>query len=62
MSKKYEISISKRDSRDDFEDIAEWINNEVKHNWTKKEYKHTIVYTFYDMNDAFRFKMRWTFA
>lgn len=62
MSKKYDISISKRESNIDLEDISDWLNEEVKGKWFKKEYKHTTVFTFYDLNDAFRFKMRWSFA
>lgn len=62
MVKKYEISISKRESNIDLEGISEWINIEVVGKWFKKEYKHTIVFTFFNLNDAFRFKMRWTFA
>ena len=62
MGKKYDISISKRESNTDFEDISDWLDNEVNGKWFKKEYKHNVVYTFYELDDAFRFKMRWTFA
>lgn len=58
----YTFKIQKNNPHIDIKDLEAWISNEVKGKWSKRKLKHSIVYTFTTTNDAFAFKMRWTFS
>jgi len=60
--KTYDIAISTRDVNNDLNELETWISKIIKHQWSKKEYKTKIVYTFNDLDDAFNFKMRWSYG
>jgi len=61
-NKKYNISISKHENNIDLTELNKWIDVIIKNNWAKKEFKHKVVYIFDDIEDAFKFKMRWSYA
>ncbi|MBC8342500.1 MAG: hypothetical protein H8E61_00790 [Bacteroidetes bacterium] len=61
-TKRYNISVSKNDNNIDLVDLNDWIDTMIDKKWSKREFKNKIVYTFNDIDDAFRFKLRWSFG
>ena len=60
-AKIYKVSILK-DRDFDLDDILEW--NKVFNNGKVfyQKHKRNVIFTFNDLNDAFRFKLRWEIA
>lgn len=61
-AKTFDFKIQKNNSHIDIEDLEKWIEAEIKGKWSKRNQKHAIVYSFTTMDDAFKFKFRWTFS
>lgn len=59
---KYEFVISKSDSNLTLDEVNDWVNKMAKGKWSKHNRRNTVVYTFHNLDDAFKFKMRWTFS
>ena len=58
--KSYRISVLK--AQDDYElnEVLDWINyNCSDEKFHYRDYKKNIVFTFYNIDDAFKFKFRW---
>ena len=62
VKKKYEFIISKNDKDTPIDEIENWIKSEVRGTWTKQNRRSTVLYTFNDLDDAFRFKLRWALS
>lgn len=57
--KYYDLSVPK--DKDFSEgDILIWLKTEAKGRWTKRDYKKKVSFRFHDIDDAFKFKFRWT--
>lgn len=60
-AKIYKVSILK-DHDFDLDDVIEWNTVFCIGKVFYQKYKRNIVFTFNDIDDAFRFKMRWEIA
>lgn len=60
VKKKYEFVISKNDKNALIDDVEAWIKLETRGEWSKQNRRSTVLYVFNDLNDAFKFKLRWS--
>lgn len=59
--KKYHISVLK-DNNFDFNEIMEWIKLECPGKFYYRRYKKNVVFTFFTLDNGFKFKLRWEIA
>jgi len=57
-SKYYEI-ILKKDQDIHLPSILEWLNKSTQNKYSYKKTRNNIIFTFSDLDEAFKFKMRW---
>ena len=57
-STKYKISVLK-DHTFNISEILGWIEIICKGKFYYRQYKKNVVFTFSEVNDAFKFKLRW---
>lgn len=60
-STKYKISVLK-DHTFDMSEILGWIELMCKGKFYYRQFKKNVVFTFSEVNDAFKFKLRWEIA
>ena len=61
VPKKYRVSIFKNNNYD-MDEMKKWIALNSTGKSYYRHYKKTTVFYFYDIDDAFKFKMRWETA
>jgi len=59
--KKYQVSILK-DHDFDFQELMDWIKLECKGKFYYRRFTKNVVFTFFELDDGFKFKMRWEIA
>ena len=60
--KQYEFVVSKNNPDAPIDDIELWIKRDVKGNWKRRHRRNSVLYIFYELDDAFKFKMRWSLS
>ena len=59
--KKYQVSILK-DHDFNFQELMDWIKLECKGKFYYRRFTKNVVFTFFELDDGFKFKMRWEIA